>query len=113
MFKEKQPRSPSRKPRQSKKPKRKTLPPFHVILLNDDDHSYAYVIAMLGELFGHPVEKAFQMAREVDSSGRVIVLTTHKELAELKREQIVGYGADAAIAGCAGSMSALIEPAGG
>jgi ATP-dependent Clp protease adaptor protein ClpS len=86
-------------------------PPYHVILLNDDDHSYAYVVLMLKELFGHPVERGFAMAEEVDKTGRVIVLTTSMEHAELKRDQIHAYGPDANIPRCAGSMSAEIEPA--
>lgn len=85
-------------------------PPYHVVLLNDDDHSYAYVVLMLKELFGHPVEKGFQMAEEVDTKGRVIVLTTTMEHAELKRDQIHAYGPDKSIERCAGSMSAVIEP---
>jgi ATP-dependent Clp protease adaptor protein ClpS len=59
------------------------------------------------------VEKAFTMAKEVDESGRVIVLTTHKELAELKRDQILGYGADPQMARSKGSMTAIVEPAEG
>ncbi len=93
------------------KTKSKKLPPYNVILLNDDDHSYEYVIEMLGVLFAHPPERGMQMAREVDSTGRVIVLTTHKEKAELKRDQIHAYGKDKRIAKCKGSMSAEIEAA--
>jgi ATP-dependent Clp protease adaptor protein ClpS len=89
----------------------KKQPPYHVILLNDDDHSYGYVIQMLGELFGYPPEKGFQMAKEVDTSGRVIVTTTSKERAELKRDQIHAYGPDRGIPRCKGSMSATIEAA--
>jgi ATP-dependent Clp protease adaptor protein ClpS len=89
----------------------KRQPPYHVILWNDDDHTYEYVIAMLLKLFGHPPEKGFVMAQEVDAKGRVIVLTTTLEHAELKRDQIHAYGRDALIAGCKGSMSATIEPA--
>lgn len=88
----------------------KRQPRYNVILWNDDDHSYDYVIAMLMELFGHPVEKGFLMAKEVDTSGRVIVLTTTKEHAELKRDQIHAYGKDAYISACKGSMKASIEP---
>jgi ATP-dependent Clp protease adaptor protein ClpS len=52
------------------------------------------------------------MAKEVDTTGRVIVLTTAKEHAELKRDQIHAYGADPySSRPCAGSMSAIIEPA--
>jgi ATP-dependent Clp protease adaptor protein ClpS len=86
-------------------------PPYHVVLLNDDDHSYAYVILMLKELFGHPVEKGFKLADEVDKQGRAIVLTTTKEHAELKQEQIHAYGPDPTIPRCKGSMTAVIEPA--
>lgn len=86
-------------------------PPYHVILLNDDDHSYHYVIDMLKELFGHPVEKGFLLAEEVDKQGRAIVCTTSLERAELKQEQIHAYGPDPSIERCAGSMSAVIEPA--
>ncbi len=85
-------------------------PPYHVILLNDDDHSYQYVILMLLELFGHPVEKGMQLAKEVDETGRAIVLTTTLEHAELKRDQIHAYGKDKSVAKCKGSMWATIEP---
>ena len=93
------------------KPKQKPLPPWNVVLLGDDDHSYADVIEMLGRVFGYDTTRAYQMAREVDSSGRVIVYTTHRELAELKREQIIGFGTDPRIASCRGGMGAVIEPA--
>jgi ATP-dependent Clp protease adaptor protein ClpS len=92
-----------------RQPKRQ--PPYHVILWNDDDHSYEYVITMLMTLFGHPPEKGFALAKEVDTQGRVIVLTTTREHAELKRDQIHAFGRDVLIANCKGSMSATIEPA--
>ena len=81
-----------------------------MVLLNDDDHTYEYVIIMLQKLFGHPPEKGFQMAKEVDTTGRVIVLTTTKEHAELKQDQIHAFGPDPLMPRCAGSMSAVIEP---
>ena len=100
-----------RKGARKRKTKVRKLPPYHVILLDDDDHSYAYVIEMLQSVFAYPVEKGLKMAQEVDSTGRVIVLTTHRELAELRRDQIHAFGADVRIASCKGSMSAVIEPA--
>jgi ATP-dependent Clp protease adaptor protein ClpS len=87
------------------------LPPFHVILLDDNDHTYEYVIEMLMRLFGHSLETAFQMASEVDATGRVIVETTSKERAELKQEQIHAYGPDRLLERSQGSMSSVIEPA--
>lgn len=98
-----------RKTEKKRKPKRQ--PPYHVILWDDDDHSYAYVTAMMMELFRYPLEKGYLIAKEVDTTGRSIVLTTTKEHAELKRDQIHAYGKDDLIAGCKGSMKATIEPA--
>lgn len=87
------------------------LTPWSVILLDDDDHSYEYVIQMVQRLFGHPREAAYGIAKAVDSQGRAVCYTTHKELAELKRDQILAFGADPTMARSAGSMSAVIEPA--
>jgi len=89
----------------------KFAPPWHVILLDDDDHTYDYVIEMLGKVFGHNTETAYKMACEVDQTGRVIVDTTSLERAELKRDQIHAYGRDWRLERSAGSMSATIEPA--
>ncbi len=92
-----------------KNPRR--LPPYNVVLLDDDDHTYDYVIEMLGSLFGHGKEKAYLLAKEVDQTGRVILLTTTKEHAELKRDQVHAFGPDKRMQRCKGSMSARIEPA--
>jgi ATP-dependent Clp protease adaptor protein ClpS len=89
----------------------KKQPPYNVVLLDDNDHSYDYVVRMCRNLFAMSEQKAYLAAVEVDSSGRVILLTTTREHAELKRDQIHGLGADRLIARCAGAMSAIIEPA--
>ena len=89
----------------------KRQPPYHVVLLNDDDHSYEYVIEMLKALFGHPVERGYQLAKVVDTKGRAVVLTTSLEHAELKRDQIHAYGPDPRIPRCKGAMTAELEPA--
>lgn len=91
-----------------KKPRRQ--PRYNVILWDDQEHTHEYVIAMMQQLFGHPAEKGYQIAEEVHYRGRAIVLTTTREHAELKRDQIHAYGKDLRNAECAGSMSASIEP---
>ncbi len=96
-------------PKPTVRPKR--LPPYHVVLLDDNDHSYHYVIKMLTNLFRFPLEQAYALTVEVDTAGRAIVDTTSKERAELKRDQIHAFGRDAMIDRCSGSMSAVIEPA--
>ena len=100
---------PSRQTHDKPNPKRQ--PPYHVVLHNDDDHTYAYVIEMLRSLFGHTIEQAFRLAVEVDTTGRTVVDTTTMERAELKRDQIHAWGRDRRLRRCAGSMSATIEPA--
>ena len=97
-----------RKLRDRKRPKRQ--PRYHVILWDDNDHTYAYVIVMMMQLFGYPAEKGYQIACEVDTRGRAVVMTTTKEHAELKRDQIHAYGKDGLIDNCKGSMWATIEP---
>src|SRR5215471_1579384 len=102
----------SRRLKQEEKEKTKRQPPYNVILHNDDDHSFDYVIAMLQQLFGYPPEKGYQMALEVHTTGRVIVLTTTKEHGELKRDQIHAFGPDPLSSReCVGSMTAILEPA--
>jgi ATP-dependent Clp protease adaptor protein ClpS len=96
-----------RKLRRDEKPKRQ--PRYNVILWNDEDHTYAYVIVMLMELFGYPAEKGYQIAKTVDTQGKALVLTTTKEHAELKRDQIHAYGKDGLIENCKGGMWATIE----
>lgn len=90
------------------KPKRQ--PPYHVILWNDEAHTHLYVVLMLQRLFGHPPEKGYQLAVEVDTRGKAIVLTTTREHAELKRDQIHAFGKDDIVDECSGSMRASIEP---
>ena len=101
------------RPVEKKEQKTESLPPYNVVLLDDDDHSYEYVILMLKKIFGHSVEKGYKMAQEVDAKGRVVVATTNLEQAELKRDQIQAFGPDPLIPRCKGSMSATVEPADG
>jgi ATP-dependent Clp protease adaptor protein ClpS len=84
---------------------------WNVVLLNDDAHTYDFVIRMMQELFSASPERGQVVAKKVDSQGRAVCLTTHKEHAELKQEQIHSFGRDHLIAGCAGSMTSIIEPA--
>lgn len=91
------PAAPAPKPRTKPadpKNKPKFLPPYAVVVLNDDDHTFEYVIDALCKVCGHPVEKAFKLAEQIDRTGRAIVWTGSFEVAELKRDQIRGMGPD-------------------
>lgn len=85
---------------------------FHVVLLDDDEHTYDYVIEMLQKLFFLPLDAAFQHAVEVDTTGRTIVITCERPEAEFARDQIQSYGADPRMPKSKGSMSAVLIPAG-
>jgi ATP-dependent Clp protease adaptor protein ClpS len=84
---------------------------FHVVLLDDDEHTYDYVIEMLQKLFVLPTSVAFQHAVEVDTTGRTIVITCERPEAEYARDQIHGFGADPRMPKSKGSMSAVLVPA--
>jgi len=87
-------------------------PLFHVVLLDDDDHTYDYVVEMLERLFFCSAQRAFEHAVEVDTSGRTIVITCEQPQAEFAQSQIHSYGADWRMPRSKGSMSAVVEPAG-
>ncbi len=86
-------------------------PRFHLILLDDNDHTYAYVIELLGRVLGYNTEKAYALACIVDSEGRVIVETAGHEQVTGHQRQIHAYGPDPRIKRCKGSMSAVVEQA--
>ena len=98
-------------PKSAKDTQTKNATLFHVILLNDNDHSYDYVIEMLQKLFYFSKQQAYRHTVEVDSKGKTILITCTQKEAEFCRDQIRSYGPDPRIACCQSSMSAVIEPA--
>jgi ATP-dependent Clp protease adaptor protein ClpS len=93
-------------------PATKKQPRYNVILWDDQDHTFAYVIKMMQQLFRKSEHDGKLIAHEVNTSGRAICMTTTKELAELKRDQIHAFGGDplASRGKGGGSMWASIEP---
>ncbi len=88
-------------------------PLFRVVLLDDDDHSYDYVIEMLQKIFFFGFEQALNHAQEVDAIGRTVLIICELPEAEFARDQIHGYGRDPRLERSKGSMSAVVEPAPG
>ncbi len=93
--------------------KDRLAPLYNVVLLDDDQHTYDYVIEMLARLFLFSEAEAFAHAVEVDTTGRTVVLTCDLPAAEFGRDQIHAYGRDWRMPECRGSMSAIVEPADG
>ncbi len=87
-------------------------PQYQVVLLDDDDHTYDYVIEMLQKIFVYTLEEAYRHAEEVDSTGRTVLIVCEKPHAEFARDQVITYGADWRLERSKGSMSAIVEPVG-
>jgi ATP-dependent Clp protease adaptor protein ClpS len=93
--------------------KRENLVPlYRVVLLDDNDHTYDYVIEMLQTIFIFSLEQAYRHAEEVDRCGRTILITCELREAEFARDQIHAFGTDWRLERSRGSMSAVVEPAG-
>ena len=84
---------------------------YHVILLDDNDHTYEYVIEMLKEIFSFSEEQAYAHTVEVDTKGHTRLITCSLQEAEQKRDQVHAYGPDWRLTRSRVSMAALIEPA--
>ncbi len=92
--------------------KRDETPLYRVVLLDDDDHTYDYVIEMLQKILVFTLAEAFRQAQEVDLRGRTVLITCELKEAEFARDQIQMYGPDWRLPQSKGSMAALVEPAG-
>ena len=84
---------------------------YHVIILNDDEHTYEYVVEMLQRVFGFSEATAIAHTVEADTAGSSIVLTCGLEEAERKRDQVHAYGPDWRMPNSRGPVAALVEPA--
>jgi len=89
----------------------KTIPLYRVVLLDDNDHTYDYVIEMLQKIFIFSLEQAYRHAEEVDRMGRTVLITCELPQAKFARDQIHAYGPDHRLVRSKGPMSAIIEPA--
>jgi ATP-dependent Clp protease adaptor protein ClpS len=91
------PQEPERAPQQPKSatavkerpapPKLDQLPPFKVLLHNDDVNEMGYVVRTLMELTPLDKGRSTEVTLEADSRGVALVLVTHKERAELYEQQ--------------------------
>jgi ATP-dependent Clp protease adaptor protein ClpS len=78
------------KPKKEQKPKRRPpefLPPYKVLLHNDDKNDMKHVIESIVELTPLDAQEAEQRMEEAHKTGVALLLVTHKERAELYQEQ--------------------------
>jgi len=89
----KRPTRPRRRPKQ--------LPPYKVLLHNDDVNSFEHVILAILKLTPLESQQAILKTLEAHETGVSLLLVTHKERAELYVEQFATY-----------QLSITIEPDG-
>jgi ATP-dependent Clp protease adaptor protein ClpS len=79
------------KPREREETQTRRQPPYNVILENDDEHSFDFVMEVLRKVLGCTVERAYQLTNEAHTRGRSVIWTGSKEVAELKLEQVQSF----------------------
>lgn len=90
---------PKRRPKPGP-PKADRLPPYNLILHDDDIHDMGEVVESIVMVTPVPARTAAQIMITAHFQGRAIVMTTHKERAELYRDRLRSR-----------SLIATIEPA--
>lgn len=83
---------PATNPKESPRPvesknKPKNLPPYKVLLHNDDVNSFEHVIASILKLTNLTPQEAIIRTLEAHDTGVALLLTTHRERAELYIDQ--------------------------
>ena|SRR2546423_6851282 len=76
------------------------LPPWKVLLHNDDKNEIGFVVATIVELTTLNEQAAKQRTIEAHETGVALLVTTHKERAELYKDQFESKG-----------LTVTIEPA--
>lgn len=90
--------APAKKPAPTKR-KPKLLPPYRVLLHNDDINTFEHVIVSILKLTRLNAEEAVLRALEAHETGVALLLVTHRERAELYQEQFASV-----------SLTVTIEP---
>lgn len=93
---EKSPRPAGAEPKRSH-PRMDELPPFKVLLHNDDHNDMGHVLETLVELFRFSEQRAWALMLEAHTKGLAMVMVTHRERAELAAEQLHSKGLIATI----------------
>ena len=91
--------------------KPKLLPPYAVVVYNDDYHTFEYVVTGFQKVFGYSFQKCYQLAIMIHHGGQAVVWTGSKEVAELKKDQIESLGPDpAALVPVTWPLQVALEP---
>ena len=76
----------------------KLLPPYKVVLFNDDYNQMEYVVMVLLHLINHLTQpEAEEIMLKAHLTGSAVVIVCPKESAEYYQERLSGYGLTATI----------------
>ena len=89
----------------------KLLPPYHVMIENDDDHSQDFVVIVLRKVFGYDEPKAIALMHTAEEVGEAVVWTGAKEVAEFKLDQLRTFHEKRGEDRDLGPVGCRIEPA--
>jgi ATP-dependent Clp protease adaptor protein ClpS len=101
------------RPRERTDKQTRRIPPYNVILENDDYHSFEFVMEVLQKAMGCNEQRAFLFTKEAHTTGRAVIWTGTKEVAELKVEQIRTFEEIRTDGSKLGPLGCCIEPAPG
>jgi ATP-dependent Clp protease adaptor protein ClpS len=98
-------------PEQEEETRTRRIPPYHVIIENDDHHSFEFVVEVLCKALGYSEQRALLLTEEAHTKGRAVVWTGSREVAELKAEQILSFHEVRDGGQNLGPLGVCIEPA--
>lgn len=67
---------------------------YAIVVFNDDDHTFEYVVESFMKVFKYTAEKCLELAITIHKEGRALVWSGMLEHAELKVDQIKSCGPD-------------------
>jgi ATP-dependent Clp protease adaptor protein ClpS len=100
-------------PREREETQTRLIPPYNVILENDDHHSMEFVIDVLRKVLNCTLQRAVQLMLQAHTTGRSVIWTGPREGAELKVEQVSTFHEDRPGGVKLGPLSCTMEPAPG
>jgi ATP-dependent Clp protease adaptor protein ClpS len=102
------------KPKTTESTRTRRIPPYNVLLMNDEHHSCEWVVEVLMKAMGYSTEKAVQLMWQAHTAGQAVVWTGPKEVAELKHDQLRSFHEISELqARNLGPLECRIEPAPG
>jgi ATP-dependent Clp protease adaptor protein ClpS len=86
-------------------------PHYHLVLLNDETHSFNFVVRMFQDVFSMPLERSVALTLEIHSRGRGVAFRGSLDAVNHKRTQVLEYGPDPSLPYSEEPLGVAIEKA--